>query len=1569
MFDLLGIDKSKRLIEYLKRLSSLRENIVRNLEHEEYVAVLWLSDIPQKKGCYCATWGKEEKRENGVWIEMQSSAEPKLPKYPDICEDWVQKELLRNTKTIPQLKDKIQKVEKFQKLDGTKEYIVRKMDLEDYTYVKDQWQSYLELSWLPWARQYEEWEIVHLVYAQLFAIYQDLLKEGEKYELILAQGLLKWKKKENYKVRRHLIVSNATIEFDRVKKKFIVKSNESGVNIRPEFDMLDMEDVPPKSHDVVAKELNETEDDPFDKDVIESVLKSIVHSIGLKTAGGEYFSNLKENEVFYPDKPIIEYAPALILRKRSSKGLAVVLNKILEQMDSNSSLGEFGQLAEIELLSKGGIFSANDKKIDENVEIYFPKRANEEQIRIVKNLAVSKGILVQGPPGTGKSHTISNLICHLLATGNRILVTAKTSRALQVLSGDKGLVSKEIKPLCINMLGEGNEEYKSLESSIKGIFQQQDTWQEDLQKAKQIKLEDSLHVLRSDRAEKLNRLRAIREKEAHQQSILDGKYKGTASQIAKRINDESEKYGWLTDCVMYDQHYPFSEINFEKLISFLRNYPKEMQEELRLILPQMSSLPNSESVKRIINLEQENINKRAQLDIKDETYKRFNKIDKNRARMLHDKVSEVLNEIKAIKRNPHDWGQKAMIEVFSGNDYIWFEIFKTITEVLKNIDSIAVKADEVNISLPKRVDEKRVLKDAQSLLIYMKKGGSLGWGPFRSKFVKERKYLFKEVTIDGFLCSDQSKISELIDVLTVRHNLEKAWELTKGRIDKEEGNYGIQKRILEKIHETIEKILTTEKKISHIDNQILIPNDLKIPLWCDETNVSNYMKELEYFLLMIEAEEIKLQLEEFVSEASKYLKTNSHPVVKLLATSLQTRNIEEYEKCLVNIEKLVEDKSNIEWIEETIKKVKEKAPKLVEKFDGNFIAEAKHLLLSDAWCWAQAKNWIEEYLKKDDEESLSISLEQIENKIGEAFVLISEIKAWSFCLSRMKNEHRQHMESWSQAMKRMGKGTGKHALRHKKDAQNHMNECKDAVPAWVMPLHRVWDTVDPVCGAFDVVIIDEASQCGYEALPLLYLGKKIVIVGDDKQISPEGGFVDGDLIRRQMDELLFDFEHKDSFNNETSLFDHGKRIYHTNRVTLREHFRCMPEIIQFSNDLCYSDTPLLPLRQYPPNRLVPKMHVYVGNGYREGSDSKIINKNEAEEIVKKVVELCEDPKYKEKTMGIIVLQGHAQAKIIEDLLLKSLDVDEIKERRIICGNPYSFQGDERDIIFLSMVVAPNDKTRITALAKKEDERRYNVAVSRAKDQIWLFHSVKTEDLSPSDLRRRLLEYFEEKIREEISGVPVEKIKQISILSDRQIVNAPSPFDSWFEVDVCLEIVEKGYKVIPQFKVAGYFIDLVVEGGDKRLAVECDGDNFHDVEQYEKDMDRQRKLERLDWKFFRIRASSFYSNKNKALEKLWLLLEERSIYPLIPKLENKPELSIKEEISSDVITFEDDFIKIGDHVTFYFEDAPAKRSTVIVKNDKTPLMNSLIDSMIGEKINLSDKGGSDRIIIVEGIIRS
>jgi len=429
-----------------------------------------------------------------------------------------------------------------------------------------------------------------------------------------------------------------------------------------------------------------------------------------------------------------------------------------------------------------------------------------------------------------------------------------------------------------------------------------------------------------------------------------------------------------------------------------------------------------------------------------------------------------------------------------------------------------------------------------------------------------------------------------------------------------------------------------------------------------------------------------------------------------------------------------------------------------------------------------------------------------------------------------------------------------------------------------MPLHKLWNTIEPKPGIFDTIIIDEASQAGIDSLILLFLTKNIIIVGDDKQNSPEAVGIREDDLTRLKNEYLKSFIFSDEFRPDTSLFDHAQRAF-GNIISLREHFRCVPEIIQFSNNLFYRDMPLIPLRQPPPNRLPPLINSYISDGVCEGEGQYIINRREAEELVNNILNCIKDPRYKNKSMGVIVLQGHAQAQLIEKLLAEKLEPKIIYERKIRCGIPSTFQGDERDIIFLSLVIANNVHYR--ALNRINDQRRFNVAMSRARDQVWLFHSVKQSDLSPDDLRRKLISYFENPFKEKIFKIKkeIERLESAILYSQRKMGDQPEPYESWFEVDVALELLKKGYKIYPQYEVAGKRIDIVIEGDHDRLAIECDGDFWHGPEQYEKDMIRQRQLERVGWKFCRIRASEFYSNKDNTIEGIITLCDKYNIKPI------------------------------------------------------------------------------------------
>jgi very-short-patch-repair endonuclease/transcription elongation GreA/GreB family factor len=373
----------------------------------------------------------------------------------------------------------------------------------------------------------------------------------------------------------------------------------------------------------------------------------------------------------------------------------------------------------------------------------------------------------------------------------------------------------------------------------------------------------------------------------------------------------------------------------------------------------------------------------------------------------------------------------------------------------------------------------------------------------------------------------------------------------------------------------------------------------------------------------------------------------------------------------------------------------------------------------------------------------------------------------------------------------------------------------------------------------------------------------------------------------------------DFYGTEYSFFDLAK-LFCEGVTVLREHFRCMPEIIEFSNRHFYAPEgkSLYPLKQYSENRLNPLVAEFCSNGYTEGEGSRIINRPEAERIVNTIAKIINEEKYDDKSIGVITLQGNQQANLIEDLLIKKIGEKEYYKRKIVCGNSSSFQGDERDIVFLSLVTAQNHKR--AQLVKPEDQRRFNVAVSRAKEQAWLFHSVQLDDLNPNDLRYKILDHFKNYNSYQ---------KPINVTIKRNMNTQPAPFDSWFEVDVYNDIVEKGLSVIPQYEVANgrYRIDMVALFPDgTKIAIECDGDKWHGPEQFQSDLVRQKVLERCGWQFFRVRGYEYYSNRVQALEPLWEIFKKHS-GKVVEKdnFEESNEVTPKEEDFSNTIDIQDE----------------------------------------------------------------
>ncbi len=1475
-------DKIIRLVEYLTALAKINAKIVRSLD--DYRKVFWIHDIPNEpKYCFTQAWGQEEEHDTDVWIEIKKFPEPELPKIPAKCTDWVKGETLRNTKDLPELHDSIviESTEEDTET-GEKFTVADTLYIENYPDVQQTWDDYLEKQWIPWTELYNQYVEVQKVYASLFHIYQEQQKLGEQYELVFCKGLLNWKTPSSHEAKRHIIIAKASLEFEPHLGKFTVKQAIDGDQVDIELDMLDVQDQPQNARQLIEIGRNTIDANLWSHPDIDSVLSSIANSLADSGQGEYHPDRMKPEHRSFTNKPIIEYAPALILRKRSMRGLEQLLLSIKEQVQAGEVVpDEFLDLCE-SLSEKNGEQSKDgttNQGHQNTEEIYFPLLANEEQRQIIRTIERQKGVLVQGPPGTGKSHTIANLICHLLATGKRVLVTAKTPRALQVLH-DK--LPFEIKPLCINLLGYGTEERESLERSVSGILNRLDRREETNNGNRIRSLENRIDTNRRDKSETDNKIMALRESETFTHNIA-GKYSGTAAHIARELHKDTDQYAWFTDTPNQKDSLPLTQEEINCLCKDIVEIDLETEKELSLFLPDYEKLPERKAVRAVFQKESEALKKAEEWKerLNSQEVKALIHAGKDKIEPLLQYLADFSAASGTMRQRPMPWVEKAVYDVLTDSDTPWKKLLRLSTHHTKGLHGLATQIDNLAVSIPHDMDRKKVLHDAKSLKNYFDSGGRAGVWLFRPKTVREHGDLIGKVKVDGQDCDNSDTLQKLINYLTVDQELNYVWSLWAGKAGRHDGPFPLQIAEIDELHEALESIINLYDKREDVKEKLQQIPGLQAPRWEDNSSINALTEDCRIVLAKIDSISINNEIVELQNILADFAtRSNAHHINDRILKAFQERDSDLYCKLFEEAKGLRKKAEIVNQKRQLIGKLAEAAPNLAGHLARCNEAElwAERLYqLPQAWAWAQGTNWLDNFLKTDLD-SLERHSKRLDEETRNDLAELASVKAWQFCFSRMHEDHRRHLMSWQQSMKKLGKGTGKHAHTHRKNAQRHLNECRDTVPAWIMPLHRVYETVDAGAGIFDVIIVDEASQCGPEGLPLMYLGKRVLVVGDDKQISPEAVGVNREQVQQLMRNYLHDFNHADSFDVESSLFDHG-RIRFSNRISLREHFRCMPEIIRFSNNLCYRTDPLIPLRQYPPDRLEPLKTTVIQNGYREGTGNRVINRPEADALVESIEKCCNDDRYQGMTMGVIVLQGEAQAYHIEEKLLQKIGAEEMENRRLICGNPYSFQGDERNIIFLSMVAAPNE--RVGAMTKASDQRRFNVAASRAQDQMWLFYSATINHLSEQCFRRHLLEHFLNPTSQisRALGEDVEELRKKAFQANRMIEKAPTPFDSWFELDVALQIAGNGFRAIPQYEFADKRIDLVIQGEKSQLAVECDGDFWHGANAYTSDMERQRKLERCGWIFFRIRASRYYADPEKALEPLWSLLKQMGIMSL------------------------------------------------------------------------------------------
>jgi very-short-patch-repair endonuclease len=1434
-----SVGRAVRLFEFLGRTQQLRNLPPRTVDG--YRSVLWLDELPDHPAVTAAHRGEPGPDDPILTVDRVARVAPPVPEFG---------------------------VDRFDDPDQ----LVPPPEDPELRARYDEWLP----AWQEWAERERRDRPVRAWYGQLFATYVAATGNPEELELVVGAGCLAWKPPGHAEVRRHVVTAPVTITLDDDTGRLAVRRVESVDAADVELDMLDPGLIPNPHHvNDIRAQARELAGHLLDRTETGALVRRVVHTLD---AGGEYRDT---DAVPAPGAhAVAAFAPAVILRRRSQQGLVEIFSTIVDQLAGSGEVPDgLRPLVDPDHRPaprpttpvEGALVRVDDDE-------FLPLPVNDTQLRIIRQVDTQAQTLVQGPPGTGKTHTAAALLSHLLAQGKRVLVTAHTDRALREVR-DK--LPAAIKPLSVAVVGTSREDMSDLKVAVERIAAAA-TEHDEAAAAQTVQVcLDAIERLRDRRAELHAQLVTAREDEVREHSHAG--YEGTLAAIARALEARRGRFGWLTEHadVRADEAAPITDAELAQWHALLLDRTLAADElEAGGRLADLTTVPPPPGFADLVAAEraaaatdEEHDPEKGHL-----AFDAVRRIDAGAREQLRRRLRELADEADDLARRRETWMNDALADVRSGRGRAWHGRAQQLGALTVQAEQLVVRLGPLT-TVEVDGNATALLPAAHGLRAHLASGalrtgpdGMPKLGALTPRPVKQAQALFAQVRVDGLPPANIVQVDAFLvwaELCKVLAALDRSWPAGVAVADG-----SVHERVqwhsteLDQLH----RVLRLSEALEN-EQRLLTEAGLPRPDWTDLDAVRAYARLVDVAAAADAhaAATVPLRrIEATLSVAAGH--ADAAPCVRALREAARRRDPDAYAVAHKRLERLHEVRRLINQRDGLAERVPPRLRSAIEATAAEPVWDDRLASFGAAWSWAAAGAWVLEQ-GATDVNAVQAEIGLTEGRIRAEVETLAATRAWGHAVSpdRLTGQARANLEHYAYLVRRLGKGTGRYAAQRRVEVRQAMDRCRPAVPVWIMPVYRIAEQLRIRPGMFDVVIVDEASQAGLEATFLQYLAPRMVVIGDDKQVSPSAVGVDQQQLRDLAGQYLADDPYRSAWQDpQRSLFDEAKMRFR-GLLTLTEHRRCVPEIIAFSNRVAYEPDGirLLPVRQYGADRLEPIRPVYLPDGHVVGTTNKV-NPVEVEAIVEQLEKCVADPRYDDMTFGVISLLGAAQAKAIERRLLERIAPEDWAARRIQCGDSADFQGAERDVMFLSMVAAGAAQVPLT---RELFVQRYNVAASRARDQMWLFHSIPPGALdNAEDMRFQLLDHCYG-----VAGSPADAFLRLPSPEDRLV----EPFESLFAQHVANRLVELGYSVVPRYAVDSAVLDLVVVGARSRLAILCEGDEWRGAAAYERELARQRDLERCGWRFFRIRASSFYVSPSTVLEQLVAALRALEIEPRVP----------------------------------------------------------------------------------------
>jgi len=489
--------------------------------------------------------------------------------------------------------------------------------LEDVPEIQTLFDRYIAEQWTSWSEAEAPRRKTIQKYDQFFSLMQDVEAGGsgeDSLEIAWGIGIALWDREDEAESVIYPLISR-TIELHidpQTMSITLTPTERSPVVHVDAFAALDI----PQAADVEKRALSELDASdktlsPYDSPTYEAILR---YAAGQLDSHGVYWPDEREDEKdrTLPSAPkhlLVTDTWVVFARKRSTNFIAADIQRLKQAVDDAQALPPAPALIVTEPsnepivrerrhyrgISSPGLGETPGASSSAVEDLFFPKPFNEEQVSIIDRLDQADGVVVQGPPGTGKTHTIANVICHYLATGRKVLVSAQHEAPLAVLQDQ---IPEALRPLTISLLTSEREGLRQLEQSVRKIAGEVNTLSEaELDRDIRAESEriDRLH----ERLAGLDQeLRAWAAKQTASTPFLGDNTR--PEKLARHVLDQEAQHSWFPDLLdATDNTLPsFSEEDIE----ILRSARKALGDDLVYLgkqIPQRDALYLAEDMARL----------------------------------------------------------------------------------------------------------------------------------------------------------------------------------------------------------------------------------------------------------------------------------------------------------------------------------------------------------------------------------------------------------------------------------------------------------------------------------------------------------------------------------------------------------------------------------------------------------------------------------------------------------------------------------------------------------------------------------------------------------------------------------------------------------------------------------------------------------------------------------------------------------------------------------------------------------------------------------------------------------